>query len=92
MTEIGSAKRHKEIDRVVKRTAKKISAELDKMIDDLPEDAATQQAFELVVSELAGMQPWLMSLIMEDPDYREAYAAAVARRPVTITPGKASKV
>jgi hypothetical protein len=38
------------------------------------------------------MQPWLMSLIMEDPDYREAYAAAVARRPVTITPGKASKV
>jgi hypothetical protein len=56
MTEIGSAKRHKEIDRVVKRTAKKISAELDKMIDDLPEDAATQQAFELVVSELAGMQ------------------------------------
>jgi hypothetical protein len=79
MSDIGSAKWYKAIDRVVARTAKRISAELDQMVLDLPEGAAPQMALELVVRELAGLQPWFMLLVMEDQDLKESYAAAVPR-------------
>jgi hypothetical protein len=36
---------------------------------------------------LAVSQPWLMRLIMEDEDIREAYAAAVAEQPATPVAG-----
>ena len=80
---MGSAKWNRELDYVVKRTAARVSAALDKMVGDLPEGAAPQMAMELVVRELAKRQPWLMSLIMENADIREAYAAAVAEQPAT---------
>ena len=40
------------VDRAVKRTAKAISAALDKMQDDLPEGAFASMAIGLVVAEL----------------------------------------
>jgi hypothetical protein len=71
------------IDRVVERTATRISAAMDKMVADLPETAVPQMAIELVIRRLAVSQPWLMQLTMEDKDIREAYAAAVAEQPAT---------
>ena len=64
-----------------------IRAALEKMIDALPEDAAPQMALELVIWELGSMTEtppidWFMQLIMEDPDIREAYWAAVAAQPL----------
>ena len=76
------------IDPIIERTATKISAALDKMIADLPETAAPQIALELVVRKLAHRQTWFLSLIMEDADIKEAYAAAVAETPATARLGK----
>jgi hypothetical protein len=55
------------------------------MVADLPEEAASQMALELVIVTLADLQPEFMRLIMEDENIRESYYAAVARRPVTPT-------
>jgi hypothetical protein len=66
--------------RVIERTARRISAELDRMVADLPEDASPQMAIGQVVSFLADMQPWFTDLVMEDPDVRETYADAVSCR------------
>jgi hypothetical protein len=71
----------KQIDRVVTRTAARVSADLDRMVRDLPEGAAPQMALELMIGELTQLQPWFLDLIMEDHNLREAHAAAVARRP-----------
>ena len=79
----GSKRWNDKIDRVVKQTSDRISGAMDEMVVDLPEGAAPQMAIELVVRELAQQQTWLMGLIMEDPDIREAYAAAVAELPAT---------
>ena len=80
MSKPGSDKRGEQIDRVVELTASRISAALDKMADDLPEDAAPQMALELVVRKLEELQPWIMGLIM-DFVIREAHATAVAEKP-----------
>jgi hypothetical protein len=68
------------VDRVIKRTAARISAALVAMERDLPDDAAPQMAIELVVRRLAHLNPWFMRQIMEHADIREAYAEAVAER------------
>jgi hypothetical protein len=77
----GQDQNKRQLDRVVKRTAAGISDAIDKMVRDLPDDAAPQMALELVVDRLTQMQPWFLELIMEDHNFREAQAAAVARRP-----------
>lgn len=82
----GSSGWNKEVDRVVQATAKAISTAMDKMLTDLPPDAAPQMAIECVVVELAARQPRFMRLIMEDDDIRESYAAAVGRLPLTARP------
>jgi Flp pilus assembly protein TadB len=74
---------HRDIDRVVERTATAIAAALDRMVADLPEGAAPQMALEAVVRRLVPRKPWAMRLLMEDVDIREAYAAAVAEMPAT---------
>jgi hypothetical protein len=71
------------VEQIVQRTAGKFSGALDTMVADLPVEAAPHMAIALVVAELARRQKWLMMLIMEDPDIREAYAAAVASLPAT---------
>jgi hypothetical protein len=78
---MGDEKWSEQINRVVMRTAARISADLDKMRRDLPEGAAPQMALEEVIIELTQLQPWFLELIMEDPIFREAHAVAVARRP-----------
>jgi hypothetical protein len=88
----GDAKWHQQRDRVVKRTAARISADMDRMVRDLPELDAPQMALEQVVGELAQLQPWFMELIMEDHYFREAYEAAVARRPATPARGLFSQL
>ena len=75
------------VDAVVRRTAGAISVVLDRMVADLPEGATPQIAIELVVRDLARRQFWLMRLIMEDPNIREAYAEAVASLPATARRG-----
>jgi hypothetical protein len=72
-------------DRIINRTTVRISIELNRMVADLPEEAASQMALELVIVTLADLQPEFMRLIMEDENIRESYYAAVARRPVTPT-------
>lgn len=72
-------------DRIINRTAVRISTELNRMFADLPEEFAPQLAIEEVIVALADLHPWLMRLIMEDENIRESYYAAVARRPVTPT-------
>jgi hypothetical protein len=72
-------------DRIINRAAVRISTELNRMVADLPEEAASQMALELVIVTLADLQPEFMRLIMEDENIRESYYAAVARRPVTPT-------
>lgn len=76
------------IDRAVGRAAKTISTAMDRMVQELPENAAPQTGIEEVVRKLASTQPFLMRLIMEDPNIRESYYAAVAKRPAV--PGGAS--
>jgi len=76
-----------QVDRATDRAAAQISLALDKMVGSLPEGAAPQMAFEVVVRKLVMLQPWFMALIMEDTDIRETYAAEVARMPVN-KPGK----
>jgi DNA topoisomerase VI subunit B len=65
-------------DRIINRTAVRISTELNRMVADLPEEFAPQQAIEEVIVALADLHPWLVRLIMEDGDIRESYWAAVA--------------
>jgi hypothetical protein len=72
-------------DRIINRATVRISTELNRMVADLPEEAASQMALELVIVTLADLQPEFMRLIMEDENIRESYYAAVARRPVTPT-------
>jgi hypothetical protein len=79
--DLGSDKWNEAIDRVVLRTARKVSRALDEMVVGLPEGGAPQAAFELLVRELAHLQPWMMSLLMDDHEFRETYEAAVAERP-----------
>ena len=50
----------KQIDRVVIWTAARISADLDRMVRDLPEGAAPQMAVELMIDELTQLQPWFL--------------------------------
>ena len=74
-------------DRVAARTAKRISAALNRMARDLPESVAAQAALADVIAELTRLEPWFARLIFEDEDgdIREAYDAAVAERPATPT-------
>jgi hypothetical protein len=55
-------------DRIINRTAVRISTELNRMVADLPEEFAPQQAIEEVIVALADLHPWLVRLIMEDGD------------------------
>jgi hypothetical protein len=71
----------KKIDRVINRTAKAISTALDKMVCDLPENAAGQMAIEVVVRKLVPLQPWFMALLMEDQQIRGTYDDAVSILP-----------
>jgi len=71
------------VDRVAKKTAQRISRELDQMVAELSPADAPQLALELTVKELAALQPWFMRFIMEDPDFKESYWAAVADIPAT---------
>jgi hypothetical protein len=75
----------KKIDKVINRTTKAISTALDKMVRDLPEEAAGQMAIEVVVRRLVPLQPWFMALLMEDEQIRDTYDDAVsllhARKP-----------
>jgi hypothetical protein len=70
-------------DRVAARTAKRISAALNRMARDLPESVAAQAALADVIAELAHLEPWFLRLIFEDSDIREAYDAVVAEQPAT---------
>jgi len=70
-------------DRVAARTAKRISAALHRMARDLPESVAAQAVLADVIAELTRLEPWLLGLIFEDGDIREAYDATVAERPAT---------
>jgi hypothetical protein len=81
--EMGSTRWSKEVDRVARRTAIRLSAAMDRMHSDLPDGAAPQMALERVIGELTQLQPWFMELIMEDHFFREAYESAVASRPAT---------
>ena len=84
---MGSQKWSREIHRVAKRTAAEISAAMNDMVLDLPEGAAPDVAMARVVQVLGGHQPRFMQLIMEDPVFREAYEAGVAKRPATPSAG-----
>lgn len=70
-------------DRVVKRTARRISRELNQMVADLSPEDAPQAAIEIVVMELAHLQPWFMRHIMENPNLKESYEMAVSQIPAT---------
>jgi hypothetical protein len=76
-------------ERVVRRTALRISKAIDKMILDLQPGTASELpvAFDWAVTklaaELAHLQPKLMQLIMEDQCLRERYDAATAEIPAT---------
>jgi hypothetical protein len=72
--------------RIEKQTAERIAAALDQMVRDLPEGCAPQASLEALVRELAVREPWFMRLIMEDPDIREAYNAAIASIPIKLSP------
>ena len=71
--------------RIEKQAAERISAALDQMVRDLPEGCAPQASLEALVRELAVREPWFMRLIMEDPEIREAYDAAVASIPIKLS-------
>jgi hypothetical protein len=77
-------------DRVVERTADRISRALDAMVRDLPEHPlgppSPQLAIELVIARLAVTQPEFMRLIFEDLYIRETYYAATAERPAMAKP------
>jgi len=73
----------KRTHQVVKRTAALVSAALDKMVSDLPEEANPQRALELMIAELTPLQPWFLELIFEDHLFKEAYEAARPRLPAT---------
>ena len=73
----------KRTHQVVKRTAALVSAALDKMVSDLPEEANPQRALELMIAELTPLQPWFLELIFEDQLLKEAYEAARPRLPAT---------
>jgi hypothetical protein len=72
-------------NRVIDRTADAISKDLCKMLDELSQCAAPQMAIELVVRRLAGAERygvgWLLQLIMEDQNVREAYYSEIAKLP-----------
>jgi hypothetical protein len=80
---IGDAEWSKQLNLVVRRTAARLSATLDQMTRDLPEDAAPQMALEQVLAELTLLQPWFLELIVEDHFFGEAYEEAVAKKPAT---------
>jgi hypothetical protein len=75
-------------NRIIDRTADTISKAISKMLDDLPQCAAPQMAIELVVRRLAMSadysEAWLLRLIMEDHNVREAYYSEIAKRPATV--------
>jgi hypothetical protein len=50
-------------DRVVARTAKRISAEIDKMVRDLPQQAASTTSLQRVLDEVARLQPLIRTFI-----------------------------
>jgi hypothetical protein len=82
---IGDAKWRGQRDRVVRRTAARLSAVIDKMRHDLPEGAAPTTALELALEELASLQP-LIALV---DDLRRGPPAARPREvdPTSITAG-----
>ena len=61
-----AAKKWGKTTTVVERTAASISKSLDKMVADLPENAAPQAAIESVVRGLALRQPWFCLLYTSD--------------------------
>ncbi|MER8438331.1 hypothetical protein NKH36_00010 [Mesorhizobium sp. M1312] len=73
----------KKINRIIARTARRISSELDRMRADLPEEAAPQMALELVLRRLVPLQPAFMTLIMEHEDFREAFESALSMIPAS---------
>ena len=52
-------------DRVAARTAKRISAALNRMARDLPESVGVQAALADVIAELTRPEPWFLGLIFE---------------------------
>jgi hypothetical protein len=59
---IGDAKWSKQIDRVVKLTAARLSADIDKMVRGLPEGAAPSTALEKAFEELALLNPLINAI------------------------------
>ena len=66
-------------NRIVKRTARRLSKELDRMCADLREDEAPSAAFECVLIELKRLQPNLMPcLLIAMSDFLEEHARRAA--------------
>jgi hypothetical protein len=97
MSKLGSRKWYKEVDAITQQAAMEIRAAFEKMVRGLPEDAAPQMALELVIGKLGSMTEtppidWFMQLIMEDPDIKETYWAAVAAQPLPPRKGRPSRI
>lgn len=84
----GTYQWHKKIDRVVDRAAKRIASDFDKLKRALPEGAAPQMAFELLMEKLVMLDPWLMQLLMENEDFRETYKKLTGSGARNIPPKK----
>lgn len=79
--------RDPQLDRVTQRTAIRISAALDEMLDELdPAVWAHHTILNCLMRELVPRQRYIMRMVMEDLDLREAYENAVARLPAKPRP------
>jgi hypothetical protein len=79
--------RDPQLDRVTQRTAIRISAALDEMLDELdPGVWAHHTILNCLMRELVPRQRYIMRMVMEDLDLREAYENAVARLPAKPRP------
>ena len=75
----------RKVDRAVARAGAAISKAIDKMVVELPEEAAPQMAILRLVGELT-RRLLFMQQVMSDHEAREAYEAAIAEMPAT--PGR----
>jgi hypothetical protein len=76
----------RKVDRAVARAGAAISKAIDKMVVELPEEAAPQMGILRLVGELTRRRPAFMQQVMSDHEAREAYEAAIAEMPAT--PGR----
>jgi hypothetical protein len=79
----------RKVDRAVARAGAAISKAIDKMVVELPEEAAPQMAILRLVGELTRRRPLFMQQVMSDHEAREAYEAAIAEMPAT--PGRTDR-